>query len=328
MSQFHFADPAYFWLLPLALLPLLAQFRAKSFTFSQIRLVASTQKSWLLRLRPFLPYLQTIGLLLLVVALARPQRSRTEQITFEAETAVLFALDISNSMKAQDLLPNRLAAAKQMIAIVVAERPTTQFGLVLFAQNAYIQLPPTYDHSLFLRTLDQVNLAEQMDLPDGTALGAGLATAASLLTDSPANKRQIVLVTDGVNTEPTADPLLAAQAAQQLGIQVQAIAIGQPGLVPFPQANGAVVFWDSPLNEAVLRDMAEAGGGFYGRATDETLMEQLTAQLLVATAVSQPPSTTQKTTELYPWFVAAGLILLFASQTLRQTALRQLPEVA
>lgn len=328
MSQFHFADPTYFWLLPLALLPLLAQFRAKSFTFSQIRLVVSTKKSWRLRVRPFLPYLQTIGLLLLVAALARPQHTRTEQILFESETAVLFALDISNSMKAQDLQPNRLTAAKEMIATVIAERPTTQFGLVLFAQNAYIQLPPTYDHALFLQTLDQVNLAEPMGLPDGTALGAGLATAASLLTDSPADKRQIVLVTDGVNTEPAADPILAAQAAQQLGIQVQAIAIGQPGLVPFPQTNGAVVFWDSPLNEAVLRDVAEAGGGFYGRATDETLMQQLTAQLLVATAVSQPPITTQQTTELYPWFVAAGLLFLLTSQALRQTALRQLPEVA
>ncbi|MEZ4589770.1 MAG: VWA domain-containing protein [Chloroflexota bacterium] len=328
MSQFHFADLAYFWLLPLALLPLLAQFRAKSFTFSQIRLVVSTKKSWRLRVRPFLPYLQTIGLLLLVAALARPQHTRTEQILFESETAVLFALDISNSMKAQDLQPNRLTAAKEMIATVIAERPTTQFGLVLFAQNAYIQLPPTYDHALFLQTLDQVNLAEPMGLPDGTALGAGLATAASLLTDSPADTQQIVLVTDGVNTEPTADPILAAQAAQQLGIQVQAIAIGQPGLVPFPQANGAVVFWDSPLNEAVLRDVAEAGGGFYGRATDETLMQQLTAQLLVATAVSHPPTTSQKTTELYPWFVAAGLLFLLTSQALRQTALRQLPEVA
>lgn len=215
-----------------------------------------------------------------------------------------------------------------MIATIVAERPTTQFGLVLFAQKAYIQLPPTYDHGLFLRTLEQVTLAEQVGLPDGTALGAGLATAASLLTDSPANKRQIILVTDGVNTEPTADPLLAAQAAQQLGIQVQAIAIGQPGLVPFPQVNGAVVFWDSPLNEAILRDVAEAGGGFYGRATDEKLMQQLTAQLSVATAVSQPPTTSQQTTELYPCFLAVGLLLLFASQTLRQTALRQLPEVA
>lgn len=326
MSQFHFADLVYFWLLPLALLPLLAQFRAKSFTFSQIRLVASTQKSWRLRLRPFLPYLQTIGLLLLIVALARPQQSRTEQLTFESETAVLFALDISNSMKAQDLLPNRLTAAKQMLATVVTERPTTQFGLVLFAQNAYIQLPPTYDHSLFLRTLEQVNLAEQMGLPDGTTLGAGIATAASLLADAAADTQQIILVTDGVNTEPTADPVLAAQAAQQLGMQMHTIAIGQPGLVPFPQANDAVVFWDSPLNEAVLRDVAEAGDGFYGRATDELLMQQLTAQLLAATAVSQPPITTQKTTELYPWFVAAGLILLFASQTLRQTALRQLPE--
>lgn len=332
MADFHFANPAYLWLLPLALLPLWAQRQAALLPFSQAALVAPRRRSWRLWLRPFLPWLQAVGIVLWVIALARPQLSRTEWVMYESETAVIFTLDISNSMKAQDLAPNRLAAAKQMIAAVVSGQPATQFGLVLFANRAYIQLPPTYDHALFLHTLSQVGLAEQMGLPDGTALGLGLGTATGLLADVAAEQRLIVLFTDGQNTEPSSDPVAASQTANQQGIQVHTIAIGKPGLVPFPQpkteGETSVVYWQSPLDEAILQEVAAAGGGFYGRATDENPIRQLTGQLLSVTAVAQPPLIVEQTQELYFILLGNGLLLLLISFSLRQTVLRQLPEAA
>ena len=330
MNPFHFADPAFFFLLPLALLPLWAQKHAGSFGFSQIALVAPAQRSWRLRLRPFLPWFQAVGIALLVTALARPQLNRAQQISYESETVVIFALDISNSMKAQDLPPNRLETAKQMIETVVSQRPDSQFGLVLFANNAYIQLPPTYDHALFLRALNQVAPAEQMGLPDGTGLGAGIATAAAQLTELAAEKRLVVLFTDGQNTDEAIDPLLVSQAAAQQDIQIYTIAMGKPGLVPFPQpkteGDTTVVYWESPLDETILQEVADAGGGFYGRATAANPIRQLTAQLLSATTILQPPTVINQTEELYFILLGSGLLLLLISHVLQQTALRQLTE--
>ena len=327
--DFRIVSPEY-WLCLLLLLSLLLKRRRPALSFSYIGLLQTERRSWRLRLRPWLLWLNRLGLFFFIVALARPQLTEVERVWLQEQTAVVFALDVSNSMIAQDLVPNRLAAAKQMILDVVAERPYTHFGLVLFAGQAYIQLPPTRDQTLFIETVNQVGLAEQMGIVDGTALGSGLATAAKLLLDLPASQRLVVLLTDGANTEATLDPVLISQAAGQLGIQIHTVALGQPGAVPFPQTNAngqtTVVYWESPLNEAVLQEIADSSQGLYGRAIEGEPMRQITDSLMDLSAVTTAAPPTNQVHELYPWFIALGFLLLLADNGLRQTYLRQLPE--
>lgn len=324
--NFHLVAPAFLLLLPLALLPLLRARRRATLPFSHTPLLHTARRSWRLRLRPWLPRLHAVGLALLILALARPQWREAQQIQSGAETAVVFALDISNSMMAQDLQPDRLTAAKQLIADVVADNPAVPFGLVLFAERAYVQTPPTRDHAALRNRLDAITFATQAGIPDGTALGTGIATAAGLLADTPAAGRTVVLLTDGTNTDPAIDPQIAAAAAAQFDIAVHTVGIGRPGLAPFPQrgADGPyLVYWESPLDEATLETVAAATNATYTRAPDADSLQQLVTTL-DTTAVVQPPIHWQAR-DLFPWLIGLALLLLLPVVALQQTLLRTVP---
>lgn len=325
--NFHFASPTTLLLLLLAALPLLPA-RRPTLRFSHVALVRSAHRSWRLRLRPLLPWLRAAGLALLVLALARPQLSRTLAVAAEAETAVVFALDVSNSMMARDLQPDRLGAAKEMIAAAIDARPHDAFGLVLFAGRAIIQVPPTRDHAALHAALAQVGTARQMGIADGTALGLGIAAAAGLLADTPAPHRAVILLTDGVSTDEAISPETAAAAAAQLGIQVHTVAIGQSGLAPFPQSGPQgdyLVYWQSQLDETVLQTVAELTGATFSQSIDRRTLRQTTAVLTAPTAA---PPLLQQVDELFAWLIGGGLALLLLDWTLRHTALRLLPEDA
>ena len=149
---------------------------------------------------------------------------------------IALALDISGSMSSLDFEPkNRLEAAKTVIADFVEERQYDRLGLVVFASESFIQSPPTIDHAFFKTLLDEVKLATDLRIDDGTAIGHGLASAANMLKDSEADSKVIILLTDGANNTGFIDPGTAALAVKALDIKVYTIGAGRPGLVPVPQ---------------------------------------------------------------------------------------------
>ncbi len=328
MTSFVFAGPLYLLLFPLALLPLLQAKRQPTWLFSSVELVRVERRSWRLRLRPFLPWLRAIGLGCMVLALARPQWRQVESIQPSHETAVIFALDVSNSMKFQDLQPDRLSFAKQLIADMITERPSVPLGLVLVANQVYIPMPPTRDHAALLMALDQVTFAEQMGIADGSALGLGIAAAAGLLVDLPGTNRTVILLTDGTSTDSAIDPLTAAQAAAQSGIQIHTVGLGRSGQSPFPQRGlqgSYTVNWESQVNEAVLQEVAEISSASYFRAADMDIHSDL-PHLIVAESVNSFSSPTPQSRDLFTSWLMVGLILLLAEFVLRQGILRMLPE--
>jgi Ca-activated chloride channel family protein len=268
------ASPA--WLLLLALLPLLAwrhHHRGPGGAVLYSRLPARTAGRWRLHL-PF--YLRLAALVLLIVALARPrlgyawEESTTEGIDIE------IALDVSGSMASEDFQPkNRLAVAKEVVKDFVAGRTGDRIGLVVFAGAALTQCPLTTDHQALRFLVDSVELG---GLPRGTAIGLALATAASRLRESEAESRVIVLVTDGVSNAGEIDPRSAAALCEGLRLKVYAIGVGTERAAPVPVLFGdprqggrtAVerVVRRMPVDEDLLREIADRTGGRFFRATD------------------------------------------------------------
>jgi Ca-activated chloride channel family protein len=278
----HLASP--WWLLVLLALPLLAWLHHRragygALTYSQLplpaRQAASPGGGWgSIRLHlPF--YARLAGLACLVVALARPQlgyaweESQTEGIDIE------LALDVSGSMAAEDFQPqNRVSVAKEVVKEFVAGRTGDRIGLVVFSGTAMNRAPLTTDHAMLAQLIDAVDLNS---LPDGTAIGVALATAAARLRASPAKSRVVVLVTDGVNNMGEIDPLSAAALCQGLGIRVYTVGVGTNGrvMVPFPVRNPATgereirrVAMTVAVDEALLKQIAARTGGQFYRAGD------------------------------------------------------------
>lgn len=182
---------------------------------------------------------------------------------------IVISLDISGSMLARDFEPDRLEAAKLVAKRFIADRPNDRIGLVIFGGESYTQCPITSDHRVLIAMLEQVNSTM---LKDGTALGMGLATAASRLKDSDAKSKVVILMTDGVNNAGYIDPETATDIAVQLGIKVYTIGIGTTGTAPYPvrDAFGRERFeqMEVQIDEALLERIAEQTGGIYYRATD------------------------------------------------------------
>ena len=266
----------------------------------------------------------------LIIGLARPQFVQAREVTLGEGVDIALALDISGSMASLDFQPrNRLEAAKDVIEEFVSERDYDQIGLVVFAGDAFNQSPPTVDHNVLLRVLDQAQLATDLRIEDGTALGMGLANAANMLKDSDAVSKVVILLTDGVNNAGQIDPLTAADAAATLGIKVYTIGMGRTGQVPVPMVDAfgreRVVMQQSTLDEATLQSIADTTGGRYYRAEDLEELRQIYAEInnLEKSQIEVERYSTYQ--ELLGWALIPGLLLLLGETVLRQTALRTLP---
>jgi Ca-activated chloride channel family protein len=188
------------------------------------------------------------------------------------------AMDISGSMLAKDLKPNRLEALKEVAADFVSQRITDRIGIVIYAAEAYTKTPVTSDKTLLLNALRDIKYSD--DLRDGTAIGVGLATAVNRLKDSPAKSKIIILLTDGVNNTGTVDPNLASEIAKEFGIKVYTIGIGTNGLAESPvgiRPNGEIVYDKVPveIDEQLMKDIAQKTGGKYFRATDTKSLKEI-----------------------------------------------------
>ncbi len=280
MSNITFASPYFFYLL--ILIPVFIYWYWKHNRKQYVELQVSTlesfefaPRSWRQRFRHLLFVFRMLTFILLVIALARPQSStRSEKVTTEG-IDIIISTDISGSMLAEDLRPNRIEAAKQVAFDFIDGRENDRIGIVIFAGESFTQCPLTTDRAVVKNLLKDVKSGI---IEDGTAIGMGLATSVSRLKDSKAKSKVIILLTDGINNRGFIDPITASQIAQSFGIRVYTIGVGTIGLAPYPvQTPFGTQYQNVPvqIDEELMKKIAETTGGKYFRATDNKKLKAI-----------------------------------------------------
>lgn len=270
--------------------------------------------------------LRLAALALLVVALARPQVGASAIPTTTQGVDIMVALDVSGSMAAPDFPPNRLEAAKAVVAEFVRARRDDRVGLVLFAGHAFTQVPLTLDHDLLAALLGRVELGL---IEDGTAIGEALATAVGRLADSEAESRVVVLLTDGNNNRGEIDPLTAADMARRLGIRVYTVGVGRKGwftrLEDDPILGQRPVRVEARVDEELLTTVAERTGARFFRARDADALREIYRRIDALEKSPLESSVHLRYADRYGWPAAAALLLVLIEWTLAQGRLRRLP---
>ncbi len=332
--SFQFASPLFLALLSFVpvLAWLLLKKRAQKQAALQYANVAPVRagRGWKSRLRPFLTVTRLAALALLILGLARPQFVQAKEIVKGEGLDIVLALDISGSMASLDFEPqNRLEAAKRVIGDFIGERTYDRIGLVVFAREAFNQAPLTTDHAVLNRLLERVELAPDLKLEDGTAIGLGIANAANMIKDSQAKSRVVILLTDGVNNAGQIDPQTAANAAKALGIKVYTIGMGRPGQVPVPVTDAfggkQVVYQESQIDEDALKQIAEKTGGMYFRAEDTRGLQQIYDRINQLEKSQVDITNFTQHVELMGWLLIPALALLLGEQLFSHTFFRRIP---
>ncbi|MFH0755745.1 MAG: VWA domain-containing protein [Bacteroidota bacterium] len=277
-------------------------------------------------LRHLLFVFRLVMVILVVIAMARPQSSNQwEQVTTEGIDIVM-CMDVSGSMRAMDFRPNRLEAAKNVGIEFVNARPNDRFGLVVFAGESFTQCPMTTDRAVMINFLKEIDFGI---IEDGTAIGMGLATAVNRIKESNAISKVIILLTDGVNNRGDVGPLTAAEIAASYGIRVYTVGVGTQGNAPVPvqDAFGRTVTRSMPveIDEDVLKKIAESTDGTYFRATDNHKLREIYQQIdeMEKTRLDVKQFSKKKE-EYFPFLLTAMLILMF-EMMLRYTIFRTIP---
>ena len=281
--------------------------------------------------RSVLGLLRALALILLVVALARPQLGSAETRVHREGVDVILAVDVSGSMLAEDFTlgngrASRIEVVKSVVKEFVGARPEDRIGLVLFAARPYTQCPLTLDHGWLLQNLDQAKVGM---IEDGTAIGSALATAVNRLRPSTARSKFVVLLTDGQNNAGRITPQTAAEAAAAIGVKVYTVGAGTRGLAPYPTQDffGNKVYrpMQVDIDEDVLKKIAATTHGRYFRATDTASLRNVYEEIDRAekTAFEAPEFLDYR--ELYPWLAWPALTLVLLEIALAETVLRRLP---
>jgi len=270
--------------------------------------------------------LRLAALALVIVAFARPQSGSTTEDVSTRGIDIVLALDISSSMLAEDLDPNRLEAAKAVAATFIAGRRNDRIGLVVFAGQAFTQAPLTIDHDAVDAVLSELKVGM---VEDGTAIGLGLATALKRLENSQADSKVIILLTDGRNNRGEIDPATAAQMAQALGVKVYTIGAGSRGTTRIPVDSPVLgrryVTMKVDVDEPTLTEVAEVTGGRYFRATDRKSLKSIYDEIDKLETTEIDVQSFTRYGELFHVPLVAALALLLLEIALSQTALRRLP---
>lgn len=328
LENITFANPEFFWLLlllPIALLWYFFKRKEQTASLKLPTLSAFAQEGWLPKLKHFLFLLRLLALAAIIVAMARPQ---TEDISTRTKTTkgidIVMAIDVSSSMLARDLKPNRLVALKDVAAEFIKERPNDRIGLVAYAGEGYTKTPITSDKSIVLSALREITYGQ---LNDGTAIGMGLATSVNRLKESKASSKVIILLTDGVNNSGFIEPQTAADLAIEFGIKTYTIGLGTNGnaLTPIAyNADGSFRYGmrQVEIDEALLKDIAEVTGGKYFRATDNEKLEAIYDEINKLEKTEIEEFKYYRYEEKFRnWVLLAGAILLF-EWLLRSTVFR------
>ena len=320
LSQFRFARPWVLLAVPAVWALVLwrhSQRRpsAGTLVFSRAGLFGAQRPGLVQRLRRLPLVLRLMALSLVIVALARPQTTRVDdRLAFEGIDIVL-VLDLSGSMEEQDLVPNRLEASKQVIRSFVARRRFDRIGLVIFGADAFTYVPPTLDHSTFLRMLGELRVG--LIDGQGTAIGNGIGVALARLRKSEAKSRVVILLTDGDNNAGNITPRQAAEYANDLGVNVYTILAGDHAVA----ADGTT----ASVNPDLLTEIAEKTGGKPYLATDERALAQRFQDILERLEKSKIEDRAVLYAELFPRFLWPVLMLLMLEFFLRISRFQRAP---
>ena len=292
----------------------------------------STSVPWMVRgtglmnVLRHLPFLCRIAALsLIIVAIARPRSSEEiEKIDTEGIDIVL-AMDVSTSMLARDFTPDRISASKDIAIEFISQRPSDRMGIVVFAGESFTQCPLTTDRATLINLMKEV----QTDLiEDGTAIGNGLATAVARMKDSDAKSRVVILLTDGVNNRGEISPQMAAEIAKTYGIRVYTIGVGANGMAPYPVMTPWGVEVQNvkvEIDEKLLSEIADATGGRYFRATDNTKLAEIYSEINKMEKARTTIDSFPVYRELFGKYALAALLLLLLELMLNWFVIRRLP---
>ena len=328
LKNIEFANPDFFWLLLLLPLAILWYFFKRNEQNASLRIssIKGFSKQGILpKLKPLLFFLRLLAFGGIVIAMARPQTKDVSTKTKITEGIdIVMAIDVSSSMLARDLKPNRLSALKEVAADFIKKRPNDRIGLVAYAGEGYTKTPITSDKSIVLSALREITYGQ---LNDGTAIGMGLATSVNRLKESKAISKIIILLTDGVNNSGFIEPQTAADLAIEYGIKTYTIGLGTNGNALSPiayNADGSFRYGmrQVEIDEDLLKDIAKVTGGKYFRATDNEKLEAIYDEInkLEKTEIEEFKYTRYEE-KFRPWVLLAGALLLF-EWILRNTLFR------
>lgn len=329
VESFRFAHPFALVLIPLAVALVLwagirqAPGRRAALMHSRASELGTRKRGVVARLRELPMVLRLLSVVLLGVALARPQTARRDDGIELEGIDIVVTLDLSGSMEETDLVPNRLEAAKVVIQDFVRRRPSDRIGLVIFGREAYTYIPPTLDHGTYLRMLSELHLG----LIDGkgTAIGNGLGVALARLRRSEAHSKVIILLTDGDSNSGNISPLQSAEYAQKLNVKVYTILAGDNDSSDVPAGGGGGRRQRYPVNPKLLEQIATMTGGTPYLATDTHALAQRFQNILEDLEKSRIRDRAILYAELYPQVLWPAFLLLLLEILLRLSRLRRLP---
>lgn len=325
-----FANIEYLFLL-LLLIPYIVWYILKhkknnaTLQMSDTNIYSDIKKSYKIYLlhAPFI--LRIIVLSLVILILARPQTTNNWQNSEVEGIDIMLAIDVSTSMLAEDLKPNRLEAAKDVAAEFISGRPNDNIGITLFAGESFTQCPLTVDHTVLLNLFQSINSGI---VEDGTAVGMGIANAVSRLKDSKAKSKVIILLTDGTNNKGDISPLTAADIAKSFGIRVYTIGVGTNGMAPYPlRVAGTIQYINTPveIDEKTLTQIAITTNGNYFRATNNTKLKEVYKEIDKLEKTKLNVKQYSKRHEEYQWFALIALLFLLLEFYLRNSILKKIP---
>ena len=333
----EFESPLYFILLLLLVPYIIWYFLLRntgkrkaevSICLSDTNVYRNAPVSWRVRLMGVPMALRCIAFILIVIALARPQtRNAWNEKTVEG-IDIMLAMDVSTSMLAEDLKPNRIEAAKAVAGEFIADRPNDNIGLTIFAGEAFTQCPMTVDHASLQNLLNgtRTDIAAQGLISDGTAIGMGLANAVSRLKNSKSKSKVVILLTDGSNNMGDISPMTAAQIAKSLGIRVYTIGVGTTGVAPYPMpVAGGIQYVNMPveIDTKTLEGIAATSEGNFYRATNNKELVQIYKDIDKLEKTRQNVKKFSKRYEAFQPFAIAAALIMLLEVLLRLTVFRK-----
>jgi len=329
--MFRFMNPLALFLL--VILPLMIAVECRSgngrrgsIRFSHLGVIRAVESGRGRRSRRMLFILRLTSLFLFMLAMARPQSGLREEEVLTQGIDIVLAIDVSSSMLAEDIKPNRLEAVKEVAGEFIRGRRNDRIGMVIFSGEAYTQCPLTLDYAVLSRFIDEIAVGM---IEDGTAIGMGLATAVNRLRNSEAKSKVIVLLTDGRNNRGEIDPVTAAQAAQAFDIRVYTIGAGTRGTARFPVEDPVLgkryVSVRVDIDEESLTRIAEMTGGRYFRANNRQRLTEIYQEIDAMEKTTIRVREYTRYAELFVYPLILGLLILLAEVVLANTLFRKIP---
>ena len=292
----------------------------------------STAVPWMLKGSPVMSVLRHVPFLLrvfalsmIIVAIARPRSSQDMERIDTEGIDIILAMDVSTSMLARDLTPDRINASKDIAIEFISQRPSDRMGIVVFAGESFTQCPLTTDRATLINLMKEV----QTDIiEDGTAIGNGLATAVARMKDSDAKSRVVILLTDGVNNRGEISPQMAAEIAKTYGVRVYTIGVGKEGMAPYPVMTPWGVEIQNvkvEIDEALLSEIADYTGGRYFRATDNTKLAEIYSEINKMEKARTTVDSFPVYMELFGRYALLALLALMLERLLNWFVIRRLP---